>query len=191
MPFEFEPQSIPDLVLVKPRVFADERGWFLESYKESEFVKAGIRVNFRQANHSQSSRGVVRGLHYQLPPFEQGKLVRVLQGAVWDVAVDVRPNSASFGKWLAVELSEQNHFQFWIPGGFAHGFVALTDNAHLEYYCTNEYNQAAEAGIRWDDPDLSISWPISDTLVSAKDKLLPNLRQAKTFPENYRTGALT
>ena len=185
MPFEFIPQSIEDLVLIKPRVFPDGRGFFLETYKESDFLKSGIYADFKQANHSCSGAGVLRGLHYQLPPFEQGKLVRVITGAIWDIAVDMRPDSSSFGKWVGVELSAENHYSFWIPGGFAHGFVALTDNVNLEYQCTNEYRKEAEAGVRWNDDQLAITWPFKDVLVSEKDAALPFLQDARLFPKAY------
>lgn len=188
MPFEFFPQAIADLVLIKPRVFPDGRGFFLETYKESDFRTAGIVASFRQSNHSRSTAGVLRGLHYQLPPYEQGKLVRVVSGTIWDVAVDMRPDSPSFGKWVGVELSGENYHLFWIPGGFAHGFVTLTDDVHLEYQCTNEYCKEAEAGVRWDDPQLAIDWPLKDVLVSEKDAILPSLRDARLFPRAYSFG---
>lgn len=188
MPFEFVPQAIEGLVLVKPRVFPDGRGFFLEHYKHTDFAAAGIGQRFSQSNHSRSAKGVLRGLHYQLPPREQGKLVRVVAGSVWDVAVDLRQGSPTFGKWLGVELSAENRTMFWIPGGFAHGFVALSDNAELEYQCTAEYDKEAEAGVRWDDPDLAIDWPAKAALVSDKDAALPPLAQARTFPRGYRFG---
>ena len=188
MPFEFVPLAISDLILIKPRAFPDERGFFLETYKESDFRQNGIDVQFKQSNHSCSAAQVLRGLHYQLPPFEQGKLVRVVSGMVWDVAVDMRPDSATFGKWIGVELSGENHHLFWIPGGFAHGFVALTENVHLEYQCTNEFRKDAEGGVRWDDPELGIKWPRQDILVSDKDVILPLFQNATPFPKGYVFG---
>ena len=158
MSFAFEPLAIPGLVLVKPRVFPDDRGFFLETYKRSEFAVAGIDADFVQDNHSRSTRGVLRALHYQLPPFAQGKLVRVSEGRIWDVAVDLRSSSPTFKKWVGVELSDENHHMFWIPPGFAHGFVALSDTVHLLYKCTAEYDKPSERGIRWDDPELAVAW---------------------------------
>lgn len=183
MPSDFYKQSIQDLIVIKPRVFQDERGFLLETYKQSEFTANGIDLPFVQGNHSVSRAGVVRGLHYQLPPYAQGKLVRVVQGKIWDVAVDIRKGSPTFGQWLGVELSGENLQMFWIPPGFAHGFIALTDDAHLIYQCTGEYNKDSEGGIRWDDPELAIQWPDAGVapVVSDKDVQLPDFRQARLF----------
>lgn len=186
MAFEFFPQAIPDLVLVKSRLFADERGSFQETYKHSEFAAGGINVIFKQANRSISKAGVLRGLHYQLPPWDQGKLVRVVSGAVWDVAVDIRRASVSFGNSVGVELSARNQLMFWVPGGFAHGFLALSDNTELEYLCTAEYQPLSETGIRWDDPDLAIAWPRTVLHLSERDAAQPYFRQAPVFPATYR-----
>jgi len=171
--------------VVQPRVFPDERGYFLETFKASEYASHGIPGPFVQSNHSWSTRGVVRGLHYQLPPYEQGKLVRVVKGSAWEVVVDVREGSATFGQWFGTELSEYNHKMLWIPGGFAHGLVAVNDDAHLIYLCSREYNQSAEAGVRWDDPQLAIHWPIHAVFVSMKDQALPLLKSARLFPNDY------
>lgn len=178
MPFEFIRLEIPDVVLIKPKVFEDERGFFLESFKYSDFVKEGIGPNFLQDNHSRSKKGVLRGLHYQLNPKAQGKLVRCVRGRIWDVAVDIRRGSPYFGKWVAVELSEENKYMLWIPEGFAHGFVALED-ADVLYKCTSEYDPALDRGIIWNDSDIGIPWPIENPLLSTKDAKLPRLMDAE------------
>ncbi len=181
MPFSFLKCEIAGPVIIEPKVFGDNRGFFLESYKKSDFVNNGIDVEFKQDNHSLSSKGVLRGLHFQKPPFAQAKLVKVIKGAVWDVAVDIRKNSPTYKKWIAVELSEDNKKMFFIPEGFAHGFVALTDEVHLTYKCSNEYSPQHDAGIIWNDPELAIKWPLSDPLVSEKDIILPLLKDAGVF----------
>jgi dTDP-4-dehydrorhamnose 3,5-epimerase len=171
MPFVFEPAGVPGLVVIQPQMFPDDRGFFLESYKESEFQRAGF-----------SERFVLRGLHYQLPPYAQGKLVRVLEGRVWDVAVDIRSDSPTKGKWFGIELSAHDHRMFYIPPGFAHGFVTLSERAQFFYKCTAEYNKESEAGIRWDDPTIGISWPLTDVAVSERDRGLPLFNEAELFP---------
>lgn len=176
MPSAFKKLKIEGLILVEPVVFHDERGFFLESFKESEFAAAGITERFVQDNHSLSARNVIRGLHYQKEPSAQGKLVRVIKGRAWDVAVDLRPGSLSFGKLLGMELSEENRLMLYIPPGFAHGFAALSDEVHLLYKCTREYDPALDAGIRWDDPDLAVKWPVENPILSSKDRNLPLLR---------------
>ncbi len=181
MAFTFLRLEIPDLMLIRPCVHPDERGFFCESYKKSEFAANGIGADFVQDNHSYSTCGVVRGLHYQLPPSAQGKLVGVITGRMLDVAVDLRRGSATFGRWVGVELSDENRSMFWIPPGFAHGFLALSDRVHLIYKCTAEYDKASEAGIRWDDPDVGISWPLSEIVVSPRDGALPYLKDARLF----------
>ena len=181
MAFTFSRLEIPDLLLISPRVHPDERGFFCETYKKSEFATNGIGVDFVQDNHSFSIRGVVRALHYQLPPSAQGKLVSVIVGRIWDVAVDLRRGSATFGKWVGIELSDENMSILWIPPGFAHGFVALSDAVHLLYKCTAEYDKASEVGIRWDDPDIGITWPLSDLVVSPRDAALPPFKDARLF----------
>ncbi|MEA3299524.1 MAG: dTDP-4-dehydrorhamnose 3,5-epimerase [Pseudomonadota bacterium] len=177
---KFIPTAIPDVVLIEPVLFEDERGWFMESFNERTFHGAlrqlGLPIPrpFVQDNHSCSHRGVLRGLHYQLPPRAQGKLVRVVKGAAFDVAVDIRVDSATFGQHVAVELSAANHCMLWIPEGFAHGFVALEDDTHFLYKTTDFYARECEAAIRWDDPDLAIDWPMREALViNAKDGAAP------------------
>lgn len=178
MPSTFTSTPIEGLLVIQPRIFPDDRGFFFESFKASEFSAHGVPELFVQDNQSKSSRGVLRGLHFQNEPYAQGKLVRVLRGAVWDVAVDLRPGSATWGKWFGMELSEANRSMFWIPPGFAHGFLTLQDDTDFVYKCTAEYNKASEGGLRWDDPTLSISWPKieGDPLVSEKDAVLPFFR---------------
>jgi len=177
MPFEFKKTEIDGLIIVEPRVFPDDRGFFLESYKKSDFVNNGIDVDFNQDNHSRSSKGVVRGLHFQKEPHAQGKLVRVVRGTLWDVAVDLRQKSPTFKKWFGVELSAENKKMFYIPPGFGHGFVALEDDTELMYKCTNEYNFESDGGVRWNDPDIGINWPVDEPLVSEKDANLPFLNE--------------
>ncbi len=181
MPFVFEPLSIDGLVLVKPRVFPDSRGYFYETYKMSEFAGAGIRLPFVQDNHSFSSKGVLRGLHFQKTPSAQGKLVRAVEGRIWDVAVDLRANSPTLGKWEGIELSGETGFMLWIPPGFAHGFVVLSETVHLLYKCTNEYDSGTESGIRWNDPDLAVAWPETDVSVSPRDAGLGWFRDSYRF----------
>lgn len=177
MPFTFTETELEGLLVITPRVFEDERGYFMETYKESDFQKAGIRERFVQDNHSRSSRGTLRGLHFQRAPHAQAKLVRVTRGSLWDVAVDLRPGSKTYGRWVGIELSESNKKLFFIPAGFAHGFVALEDGTELQYKCSAEYNAQADGGVRWDDPELAIEWPLRDVLVSAKDAALPPLKE--------------
>lgn len=176
--------GIEGLLILEPKVFGDERGFFLESFNQKAFDAAvGSEVRFVQDNHSRSSRGVLRGLHYQLPPHAQGKLVRVTQGAVFDVSVDLRRGSPSFGRWVGVELSGQNHNQLWLPPGLAHGFLVTSHSADFLYKTTNYYAPEAERGVRWDDPALAIAWPALDVepLLSAKDAAAPLLADALTF----------
>lgn len=166
---EIKTFDIEGLMLFVPHVFEDERGYFLESFNEIRYREAGLTEAFVQDNESLSSKHIVRGLHLQDPPFAQGKLVRVVSGSIFDVAVDVRKNSATYGKFVHVLLSGRGHEQFWIPKGFAHGFMALEDNTIINYKCTDYYNKSSERTIRWDDPDLAIPWPGSASLVSSKD----------------------
>jgi dTDP-4-dehydrorhamnose 3,5-epimerase len=181
MPFRaFKRLSIPDVVLVEPVVFPDERGYFKEIYKRTPFLSEGIPYDFVQANVSLSRRGVVRGLHYQLRPMEQGKLVTVLRGRILDVAVDIRRESPWFGRYVAVELSEDNHYLLWIPPGFAHGFQALEDDTVVLYLVTKEYSREHERCIRWDDPSIGIEWPLKPAILSKKDKECPTLDKAET-----------
>jgi len=181
MPFSFAPLDIPDVILVEPKVFPDNRGFFFESFKASDFEKAGLPTHFVQDNFSFSKKDVIRGLHYQKNPKAQGKLVSVLKGGVWDVAVDIRRKSPTFLKWVAVELNDQNHAMLYIPPGFAHGFISLTEDVHLLYKCTNEYDPQADAGVRWNDPDIAIPWPAANSIVSTKDAVLPFLQQVEVF----------
>ena len=176
------PLAIADVMLIEPKVFGDSRGFFYESFNQQAFDQAtGVHLPFVQDNHSRSRRGVLRGLHYQLPPKAQGKLVRVVRGAVFDVAVDIRRDSPTYGQWVGVELSEENHRQLWIPPGLAHGFVVLSETADFLYKTTDTYSPAHERSIRWDDPAIGIEWPlaahgISEPLLSDKDRagrLLP------------------
>ncbi len=164
--------SIPDVVLFTPTVFGDDRGFFMESYNARAFAEAtGCEAQFVQDNHSKSQRGVLRGLHYQLPPNAQGKLVRVVTGAVFDVAVDLRRSSPNFGRWVGQVLSADNRQQLWIPPGFAHGFLTLTDTADFLYKTTAYYDPASERAIAWDDPAIGIEWPAAgELLVSDKDR---------------------
>ena len=185
MPFTFTSGAIEDLVVIEPRVFTDDRGFFMETFKATDFRAAGISAIFAQENHSRSRKGTLRGLHFQRPPFAQGKLIRVLRGKVWDVAVDLRDGSRTFGASFGLELSEVNRKMLWIPQGFAHGFLAMEEDTEFEYLCTGEYNAASEGGIRWNDPLLAVSWPDLGfpPSVSPKDSFLPFLKdvQGKIF----------
>lgn len=168
--------EIEGLIIIKPKVFEDDRGYFYESYNKERFREAGIDMEFVQDNQSFSSKGVLRGLHFQNPPYEQGKLVRVITGSVIDIAVDIRKNSHTYGKWVSVELTAENRLMFWIPPGFAHGFVTLEDNTTFFYKCTGLYNKESEGGIIWNDPDLDIDWKIENPSLSEKDKECPLFR---------------
>ena len=179
--------KIKGLLIIEPRVFADDRGWFMESFNEQRFaaVLAGLGQevpDFVQDNHSYSKAGVLRGLHYQLPPHAQGKLVRVVQGKAWDVAVDIRQDSDTFGQWVGVELSAENKTMFWIPAGFAHGFLALENDTQFLYKTTNYYDQASERSLLWNDGQVAIDWPVTDPkdlIISAKDLEAKSLAQVK------------
>lgn len=172
-----EKTDIPGLLIVELDAFADERGFFMEMYSRDRYHEAGITEEFIQDNLSQSKRGVLRGLHYQAPPFAQGKLVSVSRGRVLDVAVDIRFGSPTFGKYVAALLSAENHRQFWIPAGFAHGFVALEDDTVFSYKCTNTYSKEHDRGIRYDDPAIGIKWGVDDPIVSEKDQAHPLLSE--------------
>jgi dTDP-4-dehydrorhamnose 3,5-epimerase len=177
--------EIPDVKILEPKVFGDERGFFFESFNQKVFEEAiGRKINFVQDNHSKSQKGVLRGLHYQLPPMAQGKLVRVTQGEVFDVAVDIRKSSPTFGKWVGVILSEENKRQLWMPEGFAHGFLTLSETAEFLYKTTNFYSLAHERSIIWNDELLSIEWPRVgelDVMVSAKDMQAIHFNGATVF----------
>ncbi len=180
MPFEFKKMNIQDVILVIPKVFDDERGFFLEGYKKSEFKNNGIDVEFNQDNHSKSTKGVLRGLHYQAAPKAQAKLVRCILGEIFDVAVDIRKNSPTFGKWTGAKLSAENKNMLFIPEGFAHGFVVLSDTAELLYKASNEFSKEHDRGVLWNDPDINIEWGIDFTpLLSEKDKKQPRLKDIK------------
>jgi len=175
--FSFSSLGIPDVMLVIPKYYSDERGYFLESFKESEFSANKINAKFVQDNVSFSTKGVLRGLHYQQKPKEQAKLVSVISGEIFDIAVDIRKDSKTYGKWVSQILSEKNHKMLYIPEGFAHGFCTLSDTANVLYKVTNEYSPENEQGIIWNDPNISISWPIKNLIVSEKDKKLPTLQK--------------
>lgn len=165
------PTRLPDVLLIEPRVFKDERGFFMESWQRRSFAEAGIDHDFVQDNHSRSVRGTLRGLHYQLPPHAQGKLVRVTLGEVFDVAVDLRRNSPTFGQWVGEYLSAENHRMLWIPPGFAHGFYTTSEVAEFQYKCTAYYAPESERCIRWDDERIGVEWPLKgEPLVSGKDR---------------------
>lgn len=169
--------EIPGLLIIKPDVFADDRGYFFESYNKSRFTEAGINVDFVQDNESKSAKNVLRGLHFQRMPFAQGKLVRVIRGAVLDVAVDIRKESPTFGKWNAIQLTEQNKLMYWIPEGFAHGFLTLEDDTIFTYKCTGVYHKPSESSILWNDPELGIKWAVEDPILSPKDKNAPTFKE--------------
>jgi dTDP-4-dehydrorhamnose 3,5-epimerase len=175
--------AIADVKIIEPTVFADDRGFFFESFNEVKFDQAiGRSVDFVQDNHSRSGRGVLRGLHYQLPPHAQAKLVRVVVGEVYDVAVDIRRSSPTFGQWVGVLLSEENKRQLWIPEGFAHGFLTLSDHVEFLYKTTSYYAPESDRGIRWDDPQIAIDWSVGEVLtLSAKDQRQPSLAEAEVF----------
>lgn len=172
--------EIEGLLIIKPDVFQDERGYFFESFNREKFRAAGLDLHFFQDNESRSRKGVVRGLHYQAPPFAQGKLVRVMTGAVLDVAVDLRKDSKTFGKWSSVVLSGENKWMYWIPEGFAHGFLTLEEDTVFFYKCTQVYDRESERNILWNDPDLAIDWGISDPVVSERDRKAPLFRDITT-----------
>jgi dTDP-4-dehydrorhamnose 3,5-epimerase len=171
--------DIPGLVIIEPQIFEDDRGYFFEAYNEKRFIEAGVTCDFIQDNQSKSSYGVIRGLHYQLNPFAQSKLVRVLEGSIIDVAVDVRKSSPTFGKQFSIELSASNKKQLFIPHGFAHGFSVLSEIAIVLYKCDQYYNKQSEAGIRFNDETLAIDWgiPASEALISEKDAILPSFQE--------------
>ena len=178
MPFEFERLEIGGLVLIRPRVFEDDRGFFLETYRESDFAAAGLADRFVQTNLSRSKRGVLRGLHYQKQPMAQAKLVQVVQGEVYDVVVDLRRDSSTFGRWCATVLSEENRRLLYVPPWCAHGFCVLSDSAQVIYAVAAEYSPELERGVLWSDPALAIAWPVREPVVNARDKSWPPLAEA-------------
>jgi len=178
MPFSFKKLKIPDVILVEPKTFPDDRGFFRESYKESEFIKNGINTKFVQDNYSHSSKGTLRGLHYQKDPKAQAKLVTAIKGEIFDVAVDIRKNSPTYGQWVGETLSEQNHNLLYVPQGFAHGFCVLSDQADVIYKVNNEYSPADDRGMLWNDHDVNVKWPIQNPVLSEKDQKQPLLKDA-------------
>lgn len=178
MPFTFERFSMPEIILIKPKVFTDERGSFIELYKHSDFSRAGIMEYFIQDNLSKSRKNVLRGLHYQKNPAAQGKLIRCIKGRIFDVAVDICKGSKTYGQWVGIELSEENNHMLYIPPAFAHGFVVLSDEAEVMYKCTREYSPGNDRGILWNDPDVNIRWPVQEPVLSEKDKGHPLLKDA-------------
>lgn len=186
MPFEFKRLAIPEIILIIPKRFVDSRGFFMEFYKRSEFNNAGIMEEFVQDNHSRSVKNVLRGLHYQLKPESQGKLVRCIRGRIYDVAVDIRLGSPTYKKWVMIELTDENNFMLYIPSGFAHGFLVMSEDAEIIYKCTKEYSPKCERGIIWNDPDIGIDWPVKTPIISDRDKNLPFLKDAEI---NFRYNA--
>ena len=176
MPFKFERKNIPEVIVIEKMAFSDQRGFFEEMYKESAFKESGINGPFLQDNHSFSKKGVIRGLHFQKAPRSQGKLVSVISGKILDVAVDIRPQSQFYGKWVSEELSQENHRMLWIPEGFAHGFLALEDS-HVLYKTTSEYSSEFEEGIIWNDPDINVKWPALPYVISQKDMSFGTLKE--------------
>ncbi|MGC8780156.1 MAG: dTDP-4-dehydrorhamnose 3,5-epimerase [Anaerolineae bacterium] len=186
---QVETTALPGVLIITPRVFVDPRGFFYESYNQETFRRHGIETVFVQDNHSKSVRGTLRGLHFQLPPAAQVKLVRVVRGAIWDVAVDIRRGSPTFGRWVGVELSASNYRQLYVPIGFAHGFCVLSDEAEVLYKTSHVYDPDRERGIAWNDPALGIAWPIGEPLLSARDRAAGTLADylAET-PFEYEPG---
>jgi dTDP-4-dehydrorhamnose 3,5-epimerase len=180
---QFEPTAIPDVLLIRPKVFGDARGYFLETWQAKTFASAGIQAEFVQDNHSHSARHILRGLHYQIS-HPQGKLVRVVHGTVFDVAVDIRRSSPTFGRWIGTLLSAENHHILWVPPGFAHGYLVLSDSADFLYRCTDFYSPSDERSIHWNDPDLKVAWPLpggEDPVLSPKDAAATRFRDAEYF----------
>jgi len=177
MPFEFRELELAGLILITPKVFGDERGFFMETYKQGDFKKAGITHAFVQANHSRSTKGVLRGIHFQRGRSAQGKLVRCTRGEIYDVAVDLRKGSPTYGKWKGAALSEENKNMLFVPRGFGHGFYTVSEVAEVEYLADNPYDPASEGGVIWNDPDLNIRWPLrGEPLISEKDSKWPRLK---------------
>ena len=176
MPFEFKRLEIQDVTLITPKIFTDERGFFMETYQKGEFAKAGITGEFVQQNHSKSVKGVLRGLHYQKEPYAQAKLVRCIKGEIFDVAVDIRKNSPTFCKYVSATLSAENKDMLYIPRGFAHGFEVISDVVEVIYSVDNIYSKESESGIIWNDPSIKINWPIKSPTLSEKDKKWTNAK---------------
>ena len=179
MPFSFEKTAIEDVIVITPRVFNDDRGFFMETYKSSDFINNGIKEDFVQDNHSKSSKCVLRGLHYQKAPKAQAKIVRCVKGAIFDVAVDIRKGSKTYGKWVGVELTEENKKMLYIPAGFAHGFCVRSEIAEICYKSSDEYSPENDRGIMWNDPEIGIDWNLdSEPIISEKDAKHPLLKDA-------------
>ncbi|MHA7646509.1 dTDP-4-dehydrorhamnose 3,5-epimerase [Nitrosopumilus sp. S4] len=178
MPFTFKRLSIPEVIVIEAKTFSDERGFFMEGYKESVYHTNGIKTPFVQDNYSHSIKGVIRGLHYQKNPKAQAKLMMALKGEIFDVAVDIRKNSPTFGKWVSAILSDKNHNLLYAPEGFAHGFCVLSDEADILYKVSSEYSPEHERGIIWNDPDIIVKWPIDNPSIISKDLQLPTLQNA-------------
>jgi len=174
--------ELPGVLLLEPKRFGDDRGFFMELFHEKRYAEAGIPGPFVQDNFSRSAKGILRGLHFQ-QPHAQGKLVQVFAGTVYDVAVDIRRGSPTFGRWVGMELSADNRRQLWVPAGFAHGFCVLSESADFHYKCTDFYSPASEHGIAWNDPDLGIPWPVKSPLLSPKDSAAPRLKDAPVLPD--------
>jgi dTDP-4-dehydrorhamnose 3,5-epimerase len=184
-----EPTAIPDLLVIEPQVFGDARGFFMESFNQKVFNQiTGLNVQFVQDNHSRSAKGVLRGLHYQIQQ-PQGKLVRTVRGAVFDVAVDIRKSSPAFGQWFGATLTEDNHLQLWVPAGFAHGFVVLSDTADVLYKTTDYYAPSFERCIRWNDPEIGIEWPLDEPVLSPRDAAAPRLAELRDRLPLYPAAA--
>lgn len=175
MPFEFRRLEIPDALLIKPKVFEDDRGFFLETYRKDDMEKAGVDAEFVQDNHSRSLRGVLRGLHFQKEPYAQAKIVRCTRGTIYDVLVDLRRRSPSFSRYLGIVLSEESRDMIYVPRGCAHGFLVLSDLAEVVYKVDNVYAPECEGGLVWNDPEVSVSWPLQDPVISERDRLWPTL----------------
>ncbi|AKA49282.1 dTDP-4-dehydrorhamnose 3,5-epimerase [uncultured archaeon] len=186
MPFKFTPKEIADVILIEPKAFSDDRGYFFENYKKSDFLNNGIEYDFVQDNTSFSDGNVIRGLHFQAPPYDQGKLVRTINGKILDVAVDVRKGSPTYGKWVSEVLSGEDMKMLWIPPGFAHGFLTLTESL-VHYKVTGEYNKESEGGLLWNDPELGIPSPSKDVQLSPKDEEWPTISELKS-PFIYKRG---
>jgi dTDP-4-dehydrorhamnose 3,5-epimerase len=178
MPFDFLPLKLPEVILIVPKIFGDERGFFLEAYKASAFAEQGIHDHFVQDNHSHSTQGVLRGLHYQRPPKAQAKLVRTLQGEIFDVVVDIRRGSPTYGQWVGVTLSARDARMLYVPCGFAHGFCVLSQTADVVYKVSAEYAPETEGGLLWNDPDLDIQWPLAAPILVEKDTQYPRFRDS-------------
>jgi len=185
MSFEFKRLEIPETVLIQPKVFEDDRGFFLEIYKKDEMENFGIKGDFVQDNHSRSKRGVLRGLHFQKEPYAQAKLVRCIRGEIYDVVVDLRRNSQTFSRYLGLVLSEENRHQLYVPRGCAHGFLALSEVAEVVYKVDNVYSPKSEGGLIWNDPDVDVTWPIDDLIISERDRLWPTLKEMEERGELF------